>query len=153
MESSSKNHPLNNSRINREGIKGWLNPARYGWERVSYWLQRLTGVFLLVYFIGHVYETSSLTNGINAWNAMLELTQTIWGHLFLILVIGTSTFHTVNGIRLIFTHSGKGLGSPGRPEYPYQPTSLNNIQRSGIWVALILSAFAMLYGGSVLFGE
>ena len=153
MESSSKSHPLSNSRINREGIKGWLNPARYGWERVSYWLQRLTGVFLLVYFIGHVYETSSLTNGINAWNAMLELTQTIWGHLFLILVIGTSTFHTVNGIRLIFTHSGKGLGSPGRPEYPYQPTSLNNIQRSGIWVALILSAFAMLYGGSVLFGE
>ena len=28
----------NNSRDNREGLKGWLNPSKYGWERVSYWL-------------------------------------------------------------------------------------------------------------------
>lgn len=140
------------SRNNREGLKGWLNPSRYGWERVSYWLQRLTGVFLLVYFIGHVYETSNLTRGPDAWNAMLELTQTLWGHLFLILVIGTSTFHSANGIRLIFTHGGKGLGKAGRPDYPYDAISLNYRQKSGIWIALILSALAMLYGSSVLFG-
>ena len=47
------------SRNNFEGLKGWLNPSRYGWERISYWFQRLTGVFLLIYFIGHVYETST----------------------------------------------------------------------------------------------
>jgi succinate dehydrogenase / fumarate reductase cytochrome b subunit len=63
---------------------------------------RLTGLFLLVYFVGHVYETSNLVGGVNAWNSMLELTQTTWGHIFLILVIGTSTFHSINGIRLIF---------------------------------------------------
>lgn len=143
---------ISNSRSNREGLKGWLNPSRYGWERVSYWLQRLTGVFLLVYFIGHVYETSSLIDGPDAWAAMLEMTQTIWGHLFLIMVIGTSTFHTGNGIRLIFTQAGKGLGKPGRPDYPYEPTSINSKQQSGIWIALLLSAVAMLYGGSVLFG-
>jgi succinate dehydrogenase / fumarate reductase, cytochrome b subunit len=142
----------NNDRDNREGLKGWLNPSRYGWERLSYWLQRLTGVFLIVYFIGHVYETSSLTRGLDAWNAMLQLTQTPSGHLFLILVIGTSTFHSSNGIRLIFTHAGKGLGMPGRPDYPYDAISLNYRQRSGIWVALILAAVAMLYGTSVLFG-
>ncbi|HYX56145.1 MAG TPA: succinate dehydrogenase, partial [Nitrososphaeraceae archaeon] len=119
---------------------------------VSYWLQRLTGVFLLIYFIGHVYETSSLTRGPDAWNAMLELTQTPWGHLFLILVIGTSTFHSANGIRLIFTEAGKGLGKPGRPDYPYDAMSLNYRQKSGIWVALILAAVAMLYGSSVLLG-
>ena len=50
-------------RTNREGLRGWLNPIIYGWERVSYWFQRLTGIFLLVYFIGHVYETSSLVSG------------------------------------------------------------------------------------------
>jgi succinate dehydrogenase / fumarate reductase cytochrome b subunit len=107
----------------------------------------------LVYFVGHVYETSSITNGIDAWNSMLELTQTTGGHIFLILVIGTSTFHTVNGIRLIFTESGKGLGKPGRPDYPYNPSSLNYIQKSGIWVALLLACVAMLYGGMVMFGE
>jgi succinate dehydrogenase / fumarate reductase cytochrome b subunit len=130
-------------RDNREGLKGWLNPTRYGWERVSYWLMRLTGVFLLVYFIGHVYETSHLTQGIDAWNSMLELTQTTWGHIFLILVIGT---------RLIFVESGRGLGKPGRPDYPYDAISLNYVQKSGIWVALILAAIAMLYGTSILFG-
>jgi succinate dehydrogenase cytochrome b subunit len=140
-----------NNRNNREGFLGWLDPTRYGWERFSYWGQRLTGVFLLVYFVGHVYETSSLTSGVDAWNSMLELTQTIWGHLFLILVIGTSTFHSVNGIRLIFTELGKGLGKPGRPDYPYYPSSLNRRQRSGIWIALILAAIAMLYGSNVLF--
>jgi succinate dehydrogenase / fumarate reductase cytochrome b subunit len=106
----------------------------------------------LIYFIGHVYETSSLVDGPDAWGAMLEMTQTIWGHLFLILVIGASTFHTGNGIRLIFTHAGKGLGKPGRPDYPYEPSSINTKQQSGIWIALVLSAVAMLYGASVLFG-
>jgi succinate dehydrogenase / fumarate reductase cytochrome b subunit len=137
----------------REGLKGWLNPTRYGWERVSYWLQRLTGVGLLIYFIGHVYETSSLTGGINAWNSMLQLTQTLGGHLFLLFVIGASTFHTVNGIRLIITESGKGLGKPGRPDYPYFASSLNYRQKSGIWVAILLACIAMLYGGMVLFGK
>lgn len=141
------------SRENREGVKAWLNPFGYGWERVSYWLQRLTGIFLLLYFIGHVFETSSIIGGPDVWNSMLPLTQTTWGHLFLILVIGTSTFHSVNGIRLIFTHLGKGLGTPGRPDYPYIASSLNYRQKSGIWVALILAALAMLFGVQVLFGK
>lgn len=154
-DNNSEINPSNNVRVDngREGLKGWLNPTRYGWERVSYWLQRLTGVGLLIYFVGHVYETSSLVNGINAWNSMLELTQTTGGHIFLLLVIGASTFHTVNGIRLIFTESGIGLGKPGRPDYPYDATSLNYKQKSGIWVALILAAIAMLYGGMVMFGD
>src|SRR5687767_12392762 len=104
---NTNNNNNNNERSNRDGLRGWLNPIKYGWERVSYLFQRLTGIFLLVYFIGHVYETSSLVNGPDAWAAMLEMTQTVGGHLFLILVIGASTFHSVNGIRLIFTHSGQ----------------------------------------------
>jgi succinate dehydrogenase / fumarate reductase cytochrome b subunit len=142
----------NNNRNNHEGLKGWLNPFRYGWERVPYWLQRLTGLFLLFYFIGHIFEVNSLTQGKDAWNAMLAFTQTPFGHIFLILVIGTSTFHSANGIRLIFAEGGKGLGKPGRPDYPYDALSLNYGQKSGIWIALILAAVAMLYGANILFG-
>ena len=112
----------------------------------------MTGLFLLIYFIGHVFEVNSLTGGVDAWNAMLQLTQTTWGDLILILVIGASTYHTTNGIRLIFTESGKGLGRPGRPDYPYDALSLNYRQKSGIWVALVLAVVAMLYGTNVLFG-
>ncbi len=107
---------------------------------------------MLTYFIGHVFEVNSLGGGLNAWNAMLQLTQTTWGDLILILVIGTSTYHSTNGIRLIFTESGTGLGKPGRPEFPYDALSLNYRQRSGIWVALVLAVAAMLYGANVLFG-
>ncbi|SVC00684.1 uncharacterized protein METZ01_LOCUS510805, partial [marine metagenome] len=47
----------------REGIRGMANPGRYGIERVAYWLMRITGLGLLFYFIGHIYETSSLLDG------------------------------------------------------------------------------------------
>jgi len=155
MENAKKKVKFSTHKVsskNREGIKAWLNPFGYGWERVSYWLQRLTGLFLLFYFVGHMIETSSITRGLDAWNSMLDLTQLPIGHLFLILVIGTSTFHSANGIRLIFTQFGKGLGEPGRPDYPYSPSSLNYRQKSGIWVALILAALAMLFGVHVLTG-
>jgi succinate dehydrogenase / fumarate reductase, cytochrome b subunit len=137
-----------NNRENREGIKAWLNPSRFGWERISYWLQRQNGVFIVVYFIGHVYETGSLLRGENSWNAMMEITQTPGGYIFLVLVIGTSTFPSTNGIRVIFTHGGKGLGNSGRPDYRYGTICLNCGQRSEIWIALILAAIVMLYGST-----
>ena len=37
-----------------------VNPTRYGIERVAYLLMRLTGLGLLAYFIGHIYETSTI---------------------------------------------------------------------------------------------
>jgi succinate dehydrogenase / fumarate reductase cytochrome b subunit len=106
-----------------------------------------------VYFIDHVYETSSLLRGEKPRDAMLETTQTPCGHIFLILVIGTSTSHSNNVIRLIFTHSGMELGNSGRPYYPYDAVCLNYRQRSGIaWIALILPAIGMLYGSTILSG-
>lgn len=140
-------------RENREGIKGWLNPTRYGWARASYWLQRLTGLGLLAYFIAHIIETSSLAQGKLAWDKMLELTQTTEGHIILIIVIGMSVFHAANGVRLYIAHGGKGIGRPGRPEYPYIPTSLSLKMRACLWVSMALAALAMMYGASVLFGE
>ena len=80
---------------NKEGIKGMANPGRYGIERVSYWLMRITGLGLLAYLIGHVYETSNILSGKSAWDSMLQLTQTTQGHVFLTLVIGMCVFHTI----------------------------------------------------------
>jgi len=138
---------------NREGIKGMMNPTRYGIERFAYWLQRLTGLGLLFYLIGHVIETSVIVEGKAAWDKMLELTQTTEGHIILILVIGMSVFHTVNGIRVMLGHGGIGVGKPGRPDYPYRPASLNYKQRLCIWVSIALAALAMMYGAGILFGE
>lgn len=138
---------------NREGIKGMANPRRYGIERVAYWLMRLSGLGLLLYFIAHIYETSSILRGQFGWNEFLELTQTTEGHLFLVLVIGMCVFHTVNGIRVMLGHGGVGVGKPARPDYPYTPASQNYRHKIGIYSAILLAAVAMMYGTAVLFGE
>ena len=127
------------------------NPGRYGIERVAYWLMRITGLGLLVYFIGHIYETSSILDGKAAWNSMLELTQTTEGHIFLALVIGMCVFHTGNGIRLMIGQAGFGLGRPSRPDYPYTPSSLNMKNKLCIYASIGLAALAMMYGIGVMY--
>ena len=135
----------------REGIRGMANPGRYGIERVAYWLMRITGLGLLAYFIGHIYETSNLLDGKAAWNSMLELTQTTEGHIFLTLVIGMCVFHTGNGIRLMIGQAGFGIGKPGRADYPYTPKSLNMKGKLCIYVSIGLAALAMMYGLGVMY--
>ncbi|MGQ0771821.1 MAG: succinate dehydrogenase [Nitrososphaerota archaeon] len=138
---------------NNEGIKGMANPGRYGIERVAYWLMRITGLGLLAYLIGHIYETSSILSGKEVWNKMLELTQTTEGHIFLTIVIGMCVFHTANGIRVMLGHGGIGVGKPARPDYPYIPASQNMRHKLCIYASIGLAALAMMYGLSVLFGE
>ena len=106
---------------NREGIGGMANPGRYGIERVAYWLMRLSGLGLLVYFIAHIYETSSIIRGEVGWNELMELTSTTEAHIVLTIVIGMCVFHTVNGIRVMLGHGGVGVGRPARPRLPVHP--------------------------------
>jgi len=138
---------------NKEGIKGMANPTRYGIERVAYWLMRLTGLGLLAYFIAHIYETSMILKGSVGWQEVLDLTQTIEGHIILTLVIGMCVFHTVNGIRVMLGHGGVGVGRPTRPDYPYIPQSQNYRHKIMIYSAIVLAAIAMMYGLAVMFGE
>ena len=138
---------------NREGIKGMANPTRYGMLRVAYWLQRISGLGLLAYLIGHIYETSTILNGKGAWDYMLSLTEATGGHIVKIIVLGMCVFHTGNGIRVMLSEGGKGVGKPGQPEYPYKAVSLNSKQRLCIWVSIALAALAMMYGAGVLFGN
>lgn len=138
---------------NKEGIRGMANPGRYGIERVAYWLMRITGIGLLVYFVAHIYETSTILNGREAWDKFLELTQSTEGHIVLALVIGMCVFHTINGIRLMLGHGGIGVGKPGRPDYPYKPQSQNMKNKLCIYASIGLAALAMMYGWGVMFGE
>ena len=53
---------------------------------------RITGLGLLAYFIGHIYETSHILDGKAVWDASLEMTQTTEGHIFLAIVIGMCVY-------------------------------------------------------------
>jgi succinate dehydrogenase / fumarate reductase, cytochrome b subunit len=144
---------MTNQDEHKEGIGGMINPRRYGVERVAYLLMRLSGLGLLAYFIGHIYETSTILKGQIGWNEFLELTQTTEGHIILAIVIAMCVFHTVNGIRVMLGHGGVGVGKPTRPDYPYIPASQNVRHKMGIYSAIILAAIAMMYGLAVMFGE
>ena len=138
---------------NKEGIGGMANPRRYGIERFAYWLMRLSGLGLLAYFVAHIYETSNILRGQVGWDELLEIISTTEGHIILAIVIGMCVFHTVNGVRVMLGHGGVGVGKPARPDYPYEPASQNYRHKIGIYSAIVLAAFAMMYGLAVLFGE
>lgn len=141
------------ARDGRAGIGGMADPRRYGIERVAYWLMRLSGLGLLAYFVGHIYETSSILRGRAGWDEMLAMTQTAEGHALLALVIGMCVFHTANGIRVMLGHGGAGVGRPARPDYPYAPASQGAAHKAGIYAAIVLAAAAMMYGLAVMYGE
>ena len=137
----------------KEGIKGMVNPRRYGIERVAYLLMRLSGLGLLAYFIGHIYETSNILRGQVGWDDFMELISGTEGHIIMSIVIAMCVFHTVNGVRVMLGHGGVGVGTPARPDYPYDPASQNYRHKIGIYSAIVLAAFAMMYGLAVMFGE
>jgi succinate dehydrogenase / fumarate reductase, cytochrome b subunit len=137
----------------QEGIGGMINPRRYGIERVAYLLMRLSGLGLLAYFIGHIYETSNILRGQVGWNEFLEMISTTEGHIIMSIVIAMCVFHTVNGVRVMLGHGGVGVGKPARPDYPYDPASQNYRHKIGIYSSMVLAAVAMMYGLAVMFGE
>ena len=137
----------------KEGIGGMINPRRYGIERVAYILMRLSGLGLLAYFIGHIYETSNILRGKVGWDDFLEMISGTEGHIVLSIVIAMCVFHTVNGVRVMLGHGGVGVGKPARPDYPYDPASQNYKHKIGIYSAIVLAAVAMMYGLAVMFGE
>ncbi len=138
---------------NKEGIKGMVNPRRYGIERVAYLLMRLSGLGLLAYFVTHIYETSNILRGRVGWDEVLSITQTTEGHVILAIVIGMCVFHTANGIRVMLGESGVGVGKPIRPDYPYHSPSQNARHKIAIYSSIVLAALAMMYGLAVMFGE
>ncbi len=137
----------------KEGIGGMINPRRYGIERVAYLLMRISGLGLLAYFIGHIYETSNILRGKVGWNDFLDMISTTEGHILMSIIIAMCVFHTVNGVRVMLGHGGIGVGQPSRPDYPYDPASQNYRHKIGIYSAILLAAVAMMYGLAVMFGE
>ena len=137
----------------KEGIGGMINPRRYGIERVAYLLMRISGLGLLAYFIGHIYETSNILRGQVGWDEFMDMISTTEGHIIMSIVIAMCVFHTVNGVRVMLGHGGVGVGKPARPDYPYDPASQNYRHKIGIYSAMLLAAVAMMYGLAVMFGE
>lgn len=143
---------------NRRGIRGWLNPYHFNLERWAYVFQRVSGVAILLYVIGHLGDTSFFVGGPtgtgpspSAWAFIGNIVENSFGHLILILVVLVLFFHGANGIRLILAEFGLIFKKPSAIEYPYRAKSLGSGQKYLFWVAIAVAVAAAVWAFLVLF--
>jgi len=144
---------------NKRGIWGWLNPYHYNAERWAYVFQRVTGVAILLYVLGHLGDTSFFVGGPtgtgpseSSWAFISGIVENSFGHLILVLVALIVFFHGVNGIRLILSEFGLIFRKPAAIEYPYRPRSLKSFQRYLVWIAIAVAIIAAVWAWLILFG-
>jgi succinate dehydrogenase cytochrome b subunit len=144
---------------NKRGIWGWLNPYHYNLERWAYVFQRVTGVAILLYVIGHLGDTSFFVGGPTgagpsepSWAFISGIVENSFGHLILVLVALIVFFHGVNGIRLILSEFGLIFREPSAIEYPYRPKSLRSFQQYLVWIAIAVAIIAAVWAWLILFG-
>ncbi|WP_338825791.1 hypothetical protein MTBGP_20660 [Moorella thermoacetica] len=130
------------SKYNRRGMRGWLYAGRYGPERYLYFLQRLSGLGLLLYLFLHLLLTATRIFGPTVWEGAMAL---VAGPLFKLgeyLVLAAFTFHGLNGLRLIIIELGWAIGQPSRQDYPYTTSVMR--QRPLVYLAMTLIAILLL---------
>lgn len=124
---------------------GWLGGGRWGVERYLYFLHRLTGLGLLLYFLLHIFVTSSRALGKQSWEAWMQAVSSpffAWGEFLVFLAFA---FHALNGVRLILIELGYAVGKPEDPVYPYR-SSLNS-QRPLLVVLMVVVVLIVGVGG------
>ena len=128
-------------------------------ERWAYVFQRVTGLAVLAYVVGHIGDTSFFVGGpfgegpsSASWALDLSVTENVLGHVVLAMVVLVVVYHGINGTRLILAEYGVIFQKPARPDYPYRAKSLRTVQKHLIWVAIVGAILAALYSGGILFG-
>ena len=145
---------------NKRGIWGWLNPYHYNLERWAYMFQRVTGVAVLAYLLGHLGDTSFFVGGPtgggpspSSWSFIGSIFENDFGHLILVLVVLVLFFHGINGIRLILAEFGFIFKKPSMIEYPYKPKSLGSGQKYLVWIGIAIAIIAAAWAFLIKFEE
>lgn len=149
----------NRKEDNRRGLAGWFNPIHYNLERWAYVFQRVTGLGILAYVLGHLGDTSFFVGGPigegpsqSSWIFISGIVENSFGHLILVLVALIVFFHGFNGVRLILAEFGVIAKKPGPIEYPYAAKSLGAAQRYMIWASIAVALGGAAWTAMILFG-
>ncbi|MCD6161826.1 MAG: succinate dehydrogenase, cytochrome b556 subunit [candidate division Zixibacteria bacterium] len=135
---------------NKLGLLGWLGGGKWGIERYLYTLHRITGLGILLYFMLHIFVTSSRVFGMEVWENWMGFFGSPLFKIGEFLVYIAFAFHAINGIRLILIELGFAVGKAEEPIYPYR-SSLNK-QRPLMVIAMIAAAVLIVVGGYQFFG-
>ena len=85
----------------------------------AYWIQRTTGLLLLIYLFLHVHTIRELRNGPAAFNAALATFHNPFFKLLEIALLGTVILHALNGIRITLLDLGIGHAQQRRMFWRY----------------------------------
>lgn len=131
----------------------------YNLERWAYVFQRVTGVGILLYVLGHLGDTSFFVGGPlgtgpsqSSWTFISGIVENSFGHLILVLVVLILVFHGTNGIRLVAAELGLIVGRPSAIEYPYRAKSLGTGQKAIILFAIAAAVAGAAWAALILFG-
>jgi succinate dehydrogenase / fumarate reductase cytochrome b subunit len=131
-------------KTNRLGVGGWLVGGRYPIDRYLYTLHRLSGLGILAYFFIHIIVTTMRIRGAESWESIMGGFE---GPLFKVgefLIFAAFAFHAMNGVRLVLTELGYGMGGPMLPIYPYK----NAVRRARpVFIVVMLIALVILLIG------
>ena len=130
---------------NHLGIKGWAVGGRWGSERYLYLLHRLTGLAILLFFLLHIFASSTRMYGPETWNAAMQILKNPIFRLGEFAVYAAFAFHALNGVRLILIQLGFAVGKVEEPIYPYK--SSIDTQRPLLMVVMAIAAVLVLVGG------
>lgn len=135
----------NNKRYdNHLELLGWAVGGKWGIERYLYTLHRITGVGILLFFMIHIFESSTRIYGMEVWNPIMAAMHHPAFKIGEILVFTAFAFHALNGIRLILIELGFMIGKPEQPVYPYQ--SSLDVQRSLRTVVMVIAGIIIVVG-------
>jgi succinate dehydrogenase / fumarate reductase cytochrome b subunit len=132
-------------RKNRLGLGGWIVGGRYPVERYLYTLHRISGLGILAYFMIHIVVTTMRLRGAEFWDSLMATFATPLPKTGEFLVFAAFAFHALNGIRLVLTELGLGMGRPMLPSYPYKNSMRR--QRPIFVVVMIVAVIIVAIGG------
>jgi succinate dehydrogenase / fumarate reductase, cytochrome b subunit len=77
----------------------------------AYALNRITGIFLVIYLYLHLVILSMLTRGPGAWDSFVALARTPYFLTLDVILLAGILIHGLNGIRVALTGFGIGVKS------------------------------------------
>lgn len=105
---------------------------------VAWILHRITGVFLVIYLLVHIFVIGQAVRGQDAFNAALHFVQ---NPVFVVLdcgLAGIVTYHGINGLRVVAFDLGWGI----RQQKPLFWVSF--IMAVGVFIACLVAARSLL---------
>jgi len=119
-------------------------------EKLALFVQRISGLALLVYLFFHVFVTSTVAGGPSMWEGIMATLENPLAHFGEFLVFVGVIFHGVNGVRILLLELSPLVGTPSRPDYPYKVQSLGRGQRSILYLSAVMTALAAISAGFLL---